>query len=268
MLATLLDRTVGEALPLGDALADRYGGALRFPRTSRTFVFANFVSTIDGVVSFALPGRSQASLISAGHPSDRFMLGLLRAAADAVLVGAGTLRDEPDVIWSPEAAFPEAGDAFARLRAAMQKPPRPLTVLVSGSGAVDLDAAAVAEGARVVVLTTERAAAALRGAPGHVRVRAMARGTTDEMIAIAAEESRGAMILTEGGPTLFGQFLRERTLDELFLTVAPRVAGRSKNERRTALVEGVAFAPEGVPIARLLSVKSADDYLMLRMALR
>jgi len=268
VLATLLDRTRGEALPLSEALVDRYGGALRLPTPARPYVFANFVSTIDGVVSFALPGRSQASLISGGHPADRFVLGLLRAAADAVVIGAGTLREEPDVIWSPEAAFPEARDAFARLRAAMKKPPRPLTVLVSGSGAADLRAPALAEGAPIVILTTERGAAALRGAPAHVRVHAMHRGTTDEMIAIAAKESGGTAILTEGGPTLFGQFLKERTLDELFLTLAPRVAGRSKSERRTGLVEGAAFAPEDVPVAKLLSVKSADDYLMLRMALR
>lgn len=115
MLATLLDRAEGDAVPLASALADRYGGALRFPAGGGRHVFANFVSTIDGVVSFGLPGRAQASLISAGHPADRFVLGLLRAVADAIVVGAGTLRQEPGVIWTPEAALPEVGGEFARL---------------------------------------------------------------------------------------------------------------------------------------------------------
>lgn len=268
MLATLLDRTTGGALPLPDELVSRYGGALRFPATGRPHVFANFVSTIDGVVSYALPGRAQASLISRGHPADRFVLALLRAAADAVVVGAGTLRSEPDVIWSPEAAYPEGGAAFAELRAAMRKAPRPLTILVTASGKIDLRAPALAEGVPVVVLTTDRGAATLGAVPAHVRVRLLARGTADEMVATAAAESGGAAILTEGGPTLFGQFLRDRALDELFLTVAPRIAGRSTDQDRTSLVEHAAFAPDASPEARLLSVKSADDLVLLRFALR
>jgi len=268
VLATLLDRTEGDAVPLAPALADRYGGPLRFPVGGGPHVFANFVSTIDGIVSFALPGRSQASLISAGDPADRFVLALLRAVADAIVVGAGTLRQEPGVIWTPEAAFPEAGDEFARLRAAMRKTPRPLTLLVSASGAIDPHAAALAEGAPVVILTTDRGAAALAGLGAHVRVRRLVHGTTAEMVGIASEESGGGRVLTEGGPTLFGQFLRERTVDELFLTVAPRVAGRTRDEPRVALVQGTAFAPEAVPGARLLSVKAADDYLLLRFELR
>ena len=268
MLATLLDRTDGEAVPLTPALADRYGGELRFRSRGRPLVFANFVSTIDGIVSFGLPGRAQASVISGGHPADRFVLALLRAVADAVVVGAGTLREEPGVIWTSEAAFPEAGGEFARLRAELRKAPRPLTILVSASGRVDPRSAALAEGAPVVILTTERGASALAGVGGHVRVRRLERGTTEEMVAVAAEESGGSAILSEGGPTLFGQFLREGTIDELFLTVAPRVAGRSTEEPRVGLVQGTAFAPEAAPGARLLSVKSADDYLLLRFATR
>lgn len=268
MLATLLDRTAGSALPLSAELATRYGGALRFAATDRPHVFANFVSTIDGVVSFALPGRAQASLISAGHPADRFVLALLRAAADAVVVGAGTLRNEPGVIWSPEAAFPEAGNEFAELRSRMHKGSRPLTVLVTGSGKIDLRAPAFTEGVPIVILTTDRGASALGDVPPHIRVRVLARGMPDEMVAIAAAESGGRSILTEGGPTLFGQFLRDRALDELFLTIAPRIAGRAPDQARTSLVEHAAFAPETAPETRLLSVKSADDLVLLRFAMR
>ncbi len=91
MLRTLLDREGGVPLPLPPSLAARYGGPLRFPETG-VHVFANFVSTIDGIVSFDIPGQDQAKQVSRGYPGDRFMLGLLRAAADAVIVGAGTLR--------------------------------------------------------------------------------------------------------------------------------------------------------------------------------
>jgi riboflavin biosynthesis pyrimidine reductase len=230
-------------------------------------VFANFVSSIDGVVSFGLPGRSQASLISGGYPGDRFVLALLRAVADAIIVGAGTLRNEPGVIWSPEAAFPEAGESFAKLRERIGKPPRALTVLVTRSGEIDLGAPALAEGPPVVILTSDKRVRVLGKLPSHVRARTLSRGTSEEMIAIAVEESRGTRILTEGGPTLFGQFLRERGVDELFLTVAPLVAGRTHEEPRLSLVEHVAFAPKDAPRPRLVSTKAGGDYLFLRFAM-
>jgi riboflavin biosynthesis pyrimidine reductase len=267
VLTTLLDRTAGRRVPLSDDLLRRYGGRLSFPPAERPYVFANFVSSIDGVVSFGIPGRAQASLISRGHPGDRFVLALLRGVADAIVVGAGTLRNEPGATWSPEAAFPEGGTAFADLRARMRKPVRALTVLVSGSGAIDPPAPALVEGAPVVVLTTERGVSALEELPRHVEVRTLTHGTTDEMIAIAAEESRGTLILTEGGPTLFGQFLRERAVDELFLTVAPLVTGRARDDPRLSLVEHAAFGPEDAPRPRLLSTKAAGDFLFLRFAL-
>jgi riboflavin biosynthesis pyrimidine reductase len=119
-----------------------------------------------------------------------------------------------------------------------------------------------------VVLTTERGAAALDNIPPHISVHVMARGSADEMVTIAAARSGGRSILTEGGPTVFGQFLREGVLDEMFLTIAPRIAGRAPDRPRTSLVERAAFLPEDAPEARLLSVKSADDLLLLRFAVR
>jgi len=178
-------------------------------------VFANFVTTLDGIVSYGLPGRTEARFISAGHPADRFVLGLLRAVADAVVVGAGTLRGEPGVTWSPEAVFPEASDAFRQLRSAMRKPARPLTVITTRSGKIDLNAPAVTEGAPLVILTSAAGAARLGGVPPHVRVRMLESGDAAEIVAMAAAESGGRSILTEGGPTLFGQFLREGAVDEI-----------------------------------------------------
>ena len=266
MLATLLDRTVGTALPLPRGLEERYGGALRFPAEG-THVLANFVSSLDGVVSFNLPGKAQAALISAGHPADRFVLALLRAAADAVLVGAGTLRQEPQAIWTPEAVFPDAAADFAALRAALGKPARPLTVVMTISGNLDLALPVFGTGDPVLVLTTDRGARRLAGAPSHVRVRALAATTAAEMVRASAAEAGGRLILTEGGPTILGQFVREGVLDELFLTLAPLLVGRSETERRLALIEHAAFDPEDAPRTRLRSVKAADDYLFIRSAL-
>lgn len=264
MLATLLDRSDGEPVPLPPSLRERYGGELRFPQ--RGWVFANFVSSIDGVVSLDVPGSAQASKISHGDPNDRFMLALLRAAADAVIVGAGTLRKEGGGLWTPEHVLPECAADFAALRRAMGKRDRLLMVLVTASGDLDLRAPALAEGAPVLVLTTEAGARRLAKAPPHLDVRARDRWSAADMVAVSAQVAGGDRILTEGGPTILGQFLRERALDELFLTVAPRLVGRSQLARRLALVEGVAFAPEDARETRLVSVKTGGDYLFLRFA--
>ena len=241
---TLLDRGDGDGLPLPAALAERYGGPLRVPPR---FVYANFVSTLDGVVSFDAPGSESASAVSQGHAGDRFVLALLRAFADAVIVGAGTLRTEATSVWTPEHVFPEAGDAFAELRRTMHLRPHPLTVIVSASGYVARGLPALPSGVPTIIVTGTR------------RPR--------EIVDIARAESGGERTLTEGGPTLLGRFLEDGAVDELFLTIAPRLAGRSDLLRRLALVEGTAFDPATAPRGRVISVKAEDDYLFTRFAL-
>jgi riboflavin biosynthesis pyrimidine reductase len=72
------------------------------------------------------------------------------------------------------------------------------------------------------------------------------------------------LLLHEAGPTLFGEFLAGGFMDELFLTVAPQVAGSVAAHPRPGLVAGVEFSPATAPWWKLLSTKSAADYLFLR----
>jgi riboflavin biosynthesis pyrimidine reductase len=267
MLATLLERDTGTALPLARALVERYGGELRMPKRS-PFVFANFVSSIDGVVSYDEPGIERASQVSGGYAADRFMLALLRAAADAVVVGAGTLRKEPDSVWTAPSVFPDLALEFADLRARMRRPAHPTTVIVSASGDIDARLPVFRGEAPVVIATTrsgEERARSLLGARVHV-VGESAPLPPRAIVDLALRESAGTRVLTEGGPTLFGQFIHAGALDELFLTIAPRLIGRSRERRRLALVEGTAFTPERSPLGALLSLKSGDDYLFARYA--
>jgi riboflavin biosynthesis pyrimidine reductase len=271
-LTTLFDAATSRALPLPPGLVARYGGALGFPETfGRPHVFANFVSTLDGIVSFASPGKTQARFISKGNESDRFMLALLRACADAVVVGSGTLREEGGAAeaWTPESVYPDAGPDFLALREALGKPAHPSVVFVSGSGAIDVGALPLRSGEEVLILTGEAGASRIGGAPEGVRVRAIAKGrpTAAEILAAVVRETGARLVLSEGGPTLFGDFLRGGLVDELFLTIAPQLAGRSEAERRLGLVEGAAFAPERAPVGRLVSLKRSGDYLFLRFAL-
>ncbi len=95
------DEKLSESLLPAD-LRTQYGGDLRFPSAAAERLYvANFVSTLDGVVSYDVPGQSGGAQISGANEGDRFIMGLLRASADAVLVGGGTVeRSRPRISGS------------------------------------------------------------------------------------------------------------------------------------------------------------------------
>ena len=74
------------------------------------------------------------------------------------------------------------------------------------------------------------------------------------------------VILVEGGPRLMGDFFAEDCLDELFLTLAPQMAGRDSSSERPGLVEGKRFAPEHPIWGTLVGVKRGGNHLFLRYA--
>ena len=63
-------------------------------------------------------------------------MGLLRAVADVVVVGAGALAADKQHVWTPETICPALASDFAHLRKALGKSGPPLNVIVSGSGLV------------------------------------------------------------------------------------------------------------------------------------
>ena len=82
----------GEDLPLPPGLSALYG-PLRFPpHPDRPYVVGNFVTSLDGVAALEEPGYAGGGPISGHNPHDRMVMGMLRAVADAVIVGAGTQR--------------------------------------------------------------------------------------------------------------------------------------------------------------------------------
>jgi hypothetical protein len=115
----LLDRSKAPDQPvLPEELKILYGGDLRFPAFDvRPYVISNFVSTIDGMVSFEIPGESGGGDISGFNEAERFIMGLLRASVDAVIVGASTLREvAPGHLWLAAYVYPEESERYARYR--------------------------------------------------------------------------------------------------------------------------------------------------------
>jgi riboflavin biosynthesis pyrimidine reductase len=274
-LLTLYDRAAAREAALPEALRRAYDGDLAFP-ADRPYVLANFVETLDGIVSFAVAGQAGGGVISGFAEADRFVMGLLRSCADAVIIGSGTLHGDPGHVRTPAFIYPGGRELYAELRARRGAPAEPLNVVVTATGRVDLaEPTFRTAGLATLVVTTEEGHRRLRADHGsglsvtRVRVVAEAGPVPPEAIVRALGDDFGVrLLLLEGGPTLFGSFVTAGLLDELFLTVAPQIAGRDGSARRPGLVEGAAFAPATAPWFDLLTVKRAGDHLFLRLAAR
>jgi riboflavin biosynthesis pyrimidine reductase len=244
-------------------LRELYGGGLDLDEPS---LFANFVETVDGVVAIPDLPRSNA-LIAAESEADRFVMGLLRASADAILVGSGTMRASPTGTWQPERVYPPAAGAFAELRRRRGRHEPPTVAFVTAGASFDPAHPALEQGA--IVLTTRSAAASLKGSvPAASEVVGVNDGDqVDPQRALACLHERGlSMILSEGGPTMFASLLASGLVHELFLTISPLLAGRAVRSR-LPLITGVELLPDATAALGLASVRRHEDHLFLRYRL-
>jgi riboflavin biosynthesis pyrimidine reductase len=249
---------------LAPTLRRLYGGDFGLPEQS---LFANFVSTIDGVAAIPSLRRSNR-LIADASEADRLVMALLRAAADVVLVGSGTLLGSPQARWRVDDPYPPVAAELAQLRRTLGQPAQPEVAIVSASGAVDPAHPAIRAGG--LVLTTERGAEKLvdRLDDPSRAIPVTGREEVDLVAAVAFLHARGhRRILSEGGPTLFGSLVAGGLVDELFLTVSPLLAGRAGSEPKLSLVEGVDLLPARRVAGRLLSLRTHGDHLFLRYRL-
>ncbi|MGU3645225.1 pyrimidine reductase family protein [Microbacterium sp. C23T] len=234
-------------MPTRSELFDAY--ALRGRDGTR--VRMNFVSSADGAVT--LDGRSGAL----GGDTDRELMQVLRAMADVVLVGAGTVRaegygglkvDQEDVEW----------------RRARGLDDQPALAVVSGGLHLDPADTVFAEAVRRPVIVTTDAAAAADGGRFEWVASVMACGEADVDLAamLDAFARRGwTQVLCEGGPHLFGALLEADLVDEVCVTLAPRfVGGQAGRIVQAAAEADRRFALEGV-------VTDDEGFVFLRYAL-
>ena len=271
-LATLYEVEHGREVPLPPVLAALYG-RLQFPlHADRSFVIGNFVSTLDGVVTLNTPGQSGGGPISGFNRHDHLVMGLLRAVADAIIVGAGTLRAVPEHRWTASYIAPAYAEAYQEVRVRLGKPEPPLNVIVTARGAISLDLPVFQSGeVPVLLVTTSQGEERIREqpVPPSVQISAVqhAGSLNPQAIVQAVCGARSCrVILVEGGPRLLGDFFAQQALDELFLTLAPQLAGRDASTERSGLVEGHRFAPEHPLWGTLISVKRGGSHLFLRYA--
>jgi len=208
--ATLSLPTPGEPLTDSD-LAELYA----YPSTA--WVRANFVATVDGAAAGA-DGKSAS--INTG--ADKVVFGLLRALADVVLVGAGTVREEGYRRLV-------AGSRWRHLRQGRDH--GAALVVVSRRASLPDCALAERERAGSLLLVTCSSAPAddiarARALLGTERVLVHGDDTVDLPAALDHLTQLGAgRVLCEGGPSLMGDLVRSGRLDELCLTLSPLLVG-------------------------------------------
>jgi riboflavin biosynthesis pyrimidine reductase len=270
-LETLYDAAIGADVPLPPALAALYGPLRLAKPADRPLVIANFVSTLDGVVALTEPGYEGGGAISGFDRHDRAVMGVLRAVSDAVVVGAGTLRSVPRSLWTAEYIYPPLAAEYAALRATLGKSGPPLNVIITAQGELDLTLPVFASGAvPTLIVTTPIGAANLVSRQPPADLRIASGGAPNRVLAshvlaaIRATLPQCETILVEGGPHVMADFFGERLLDELFLTLAPQVAGRDAVHPRSGLVEGALFLPQQPVWGGLASVKRSNSHLFLR----
>ncbi|HLP14816.1 MAG TPA: dihydrofolate reductase family protein [Bacteroidota bacterium] len=272
-LEVLYDGASGNGMPLPDSLAGIYG-TLAFPaRPGSPYIISNFVSSIDGVAALDTKGSLTGDVISGSNAHDSCVMGILRAASDAVIVGAGTLAASPSHLWTPEYIYPPQASAFRKMRDALGKQEPMLNVIVTDRGTIDPSIPLIQSGSvQVLIVTTRTGVSRLSkmDLPAWVRVVAgdNAKLLTARQIieAVVSVRPSVSMILVEGGPHLVGYFFAEQMLDELFLTLSPQIAGRVGNEERMGIVADQLFAPAHPLWGSIVSVRKAADHLFLRYA--
>ncbi len=221
-------------------------------RRVRPYVIINMVSSLDGKTT------SQGRAARIGSRIDRQVMRTLRSKADAVMIGANTLRAE-------------------KLSLGLDGPPgypQPLAILLSKTGAdVPLEENLIpSEGQEVLMIV---AADAPEGAEDRLPQggRLLRAPTTtpsgdvdlEATLQILKEEHAVDLLLVEGGPSLNRSLISQGLADELFLTLAPKLLGGVRSEALTVL-EGPELAQGPEP--DLVSAYLSEGELYLRYRLR
>ena len=234
-----------EELAPEDVYAD-----LVFPRPQGSealpHVAINMVSTLDGRVSIG----GKASPI--GSRVDRSIMRNIRRAADAVLVGAGTVRAEEMNLGVPQ--------ELAESRKADGRPEQPLGVVLAGSGELPLGRKVFVpgEGARVVVVAGDATPEKTLREASDLGVSVLRAEGSDfpqppEILRLLKQEFGIGAVLLEGGPTVNGSFLASDKVDELFLTLSPKISRRGEGAPPLAIAKTEAPAPADFDLASIHS---------------
>ena len=207
---------------------------------TRPKVLCNMATSLDGKIA---PAHRVGPFVMSRGTEDAQRMRALRLRADAVIIGAGNLSaDDPDLMPSRlRVVVTRAGERVAP-HAKMFGP---------GLGGEPVVAHAASMSATVRNALRERATLVELGAD---------EVDLSRLLEWLASERGCRVVLCEGGGILTARFFAARAIDELYLTVVPRVLG---GEGAPTLVAGEGFAADALPDARLARIDRVGDELFL-----
>jgi riboflavin-specific deaminase-like protein len=225
--------------------------------TSRPRILVNFAVSLDGKINPAPAHRRGKFVMSRGKEDWRRMR-VIRAEADAILIGAENLRvDDPGLTLDP--------DERDRRRAAGRPLPSRVVVTRRGEG-IPIDAKIFdrANGGPAYVVHAAIMPATTRAVLGRV-AQLVERGKEmvpiDALLAWLRDDLGAATVVCEGGGVLVADLFAAHAVDELYLTVVPRILGGAA---APTLAAGSGFDPDQIPDAKLVSLERIGDELFLR----
>ena len=221
---------------------------------ARPFVYVNMAMTADGKITSA---AREYPRFTSDH--DRKTMDRLRAEADAVLVGAGTLRadDPPLHVRDPD---------MKAYRRSLGKPEGLLTVLVTARADIPLGAGFFRDrsgvAGRIVATVDDAPRERLASLEARAEVWLVGHGRVDLRELLRRLEARGVeRLLVEGGGEMNWAFVREDLVDELYVTVAPALLG---GRDAPTLLEGDGLSMQERRRLRLVSVEQVGDEIFCR----
>jgi 5-amino-6-(5-phosphoribosylamino)uracil reductase len=222
----------------------------------RPRVLINFASSLDGKINPA-PGRRAGVFMMSRHREDFRRMLSLRARADAILIGASNLRaDNPDLALPP--------DEHAARRAGGQAEPLRIVLTSAGVGitpAMRMFDAAL--GGPSIVACTRQMSVETRAILQRVaEVAELGDDTVTMTDLLGWLYGRGVRtLLCEGGGELCAELYAARAIDEVHLTIVPRILG---GVRASTMVGGSGFGVDQIPDGHLAAVERVEDELYLR----
>jgi len=225
--------------------------------TSRPRILINFAVSLDGKINPAPTQRNGRFVMSRGKEDWRRMR-VVRAQADAILIGAENLRvDDPALSLDP--------DERDRRRAAGQPLPARIVVTRRGEG-IRADAKMFdrTTGGAAYIIHTAAMPAATRGVlAGVAQLVELGAETvpTQALLAWLRDDLGAGTVVCEGGGVLVAELFAAHAIDQLYLTVVPRILG---GVAAPTLAAGPGFDPDQIPDAKLVSVERVGDELFLR----
>ena len=208
----------------------RYGN-LGFPPApgERPWIYSNFVQSVDVIVSFK--GRHSTGGYISQLAEDRWLMDLLRAHSDAVLLGINTLIEETQLLQNRGPVYSIEDPELRKLRDKLDRG-REKNIFVTGAAYLDLSAYRVFDPGPVetFLITTTAGARRLRQKSSHPHIKVVVAGEETrvdlgEAMRMIRRQQGIERVLCEGGPTLYGYMSRAGLIDEKFITISPLEIG-------------------------------------------